>query len=196
MVHDCINNDPIILSATKPSNELVESLNPTFANISLIDEKYRIQFERNVTDEVSSYSIDVSSLFEKASIDDEVLGCPMTDYRIDKVMLGSTINEVERYSTLFSISSTGIFQIDDFTTPYDRYRIYISAYNSFKWSDFETQGWLIEITFGSGKEPFQVEIIDTPETEDVEPVVEEEIKEEVETQKIEPEDDNGPDPEI
>lgn len=62
-------------------------------------------------------------------------------------MDGSKNIEVASYSSLFSISSRGIFKIDEYAEAYDRYQIYISAYNSGKWSNYETQGWLIEISF-------------------------------------------------
>lgn len=116
---DCINDDSIVLSAVKPSNDLVKSLDPTLASFSLIDEKYRIKFQGNIN-EVSDYSIDLTSRFEKTSSDDWK-GCPITNYRIDKVMDGSKNIEVASYSSLFSISSRGIFKIDEYAEAYDRY---------------------------------------------------------------------------
>ena len=88
-------------------------------------------------------------MFVKTSSDLKDLGCPITDYRIDKVIKGTSNDKVKNFDSLFNITSAGIFKILNFTKAYEKYRVYISAYNTGKWSDSETEGWLIEITFDS-----------------------------------------------
>lgn len=78
------------MSAKKPSDQLVESLNATLARFWLIDFKYRLKFY-GYTYNVSEFSVDLTTRFEKLSFDDW-WGCPITDYRIDRV--------IDEYSSL------------------------------------------------------------------------------------------------
>ena len=121
-------------------------MNFTLVNFYRIDHKYKMKFE-GYTYNVSNFSIDLSSRFEN----NYKLECPLTNYKISKVIDGySSIDETVQFGNLFSIASNGTFQIDEYFTPYYRYKICISAYNGFKWSDCQTTGWLIEMSFING----------------------------------------------
>ena len=147
VVYDCANDEVFYVSLEEPDSDYLATYNSAYARWWNIDGRYRLHFE-TYTNKITSFSIDFSSRFKKRSLDDWN-GCAITQYRIDDVVEDYSMTSVNAsFSSLFSFdTTTGIFTIKNFSTPYANYMVYVSAYNGAVWSDHSEVGYLAKITF-------------------------------------------------